>query len=85
MDQVTDQPELPQQPFQTTGQDNNVAPLSQPDVSMPDPGPPETPATLLERPMMIVRTLLNLSRTAAVHTGNGDRSTTCQLRNLVIL
>ena len=30
-------------------------------------------ATLLKRPMMIVRTLLNLSRTAAVHTGNGDQ------------
>ena len=72
-------------PFQTSGQENNVAPVSQPDVSMPASGPPETPATLLKRPMMIVRTLLNLSRTAAVHIGNGDQSTKCLLRNLVIL
>ena len=43
MDHVSDEPELPQQPFQTSEQENNVAPVSQPDVSMPDPGPPETP------------------------------------------
>ena len=40
---------------------------------------------VLKRPMMIVRTLLNLFRTAAVHTGNGDQSTKCFFQNLVIL
>ena len=35
--------ELPQQPSKTSGQENNVAPVSQPDVSMPDPGHPKTP------------------------------------------
>ena len=40
---VSDEPELPRQPSQTSGQENNVAPVSQPDFSMPDPGPPETP------------------------------------------
>ena len=39
---MSDEPELPQQPSQTSGQENNVAPVSQPDVSMPDPGSPET-------------------------------------------
>ena len=44
MDPVSDEPELPQQPFQTSGQENNVAPVpEQPDVSMPDLGSPETP------------------------------------------
>ena len=42
VDHVSDEPELPQQPSQTSGQENNVAPVSQPDVSMPDPGSPET-------------------------------------------
>ena len=42
VDHVTDEPELPHQPSQTSGQENNVAPVSQPDVSMPDPGSPET-------------------------------------------
>ena len=32
---------LPQQPSQTSGQENNVAPVSQTDVSMLDPGSPE--------------------------------------------
>ena len=39
---VSDETELPQQPSQTSGQENNVAPVSQPDVSMPDPESPET-------------------------------------------
>ena len=39
MDHVSDEPELPQQPFQMSGLENNVAPVSQPDVSMLDPGP----------------------------------------------
>ena len=43
VDHVSDEPKLPQQPSQTSGQENKVAPVSQPDVSMPDPGPPETP------------------------------------------
>ena len=43
VDHVSDEPELPRQPSQTSGQENNVAPVSQPDVSMPDHGPPETP------------------------------------------
>ena len=38
VDHVSDEPELPRQPFQTSGQENNVAPVSQPDVSMPAPG-----------------------------------------------
>ena len=42
VDHVSDEPELPQQPSQTSGHENNVAPVSQPDVSMPDPGSPET-------------------------------------------
>ena len=42
VDHVSDEPELPEQPYQTSGQENNVAPVSQPDVSMPDPGSPET-------------------------------------------
>ena len=42
VDHVNDEPELPEQPSQTSGQENNVAPVSQPDVSMPDPGSPET-------------------------------------------
>ena len=42
VDHVSDEPELPQQPFQASGQESNVAPVSQPDVSMPDPGSPET-------------------------------------------
>ena len=41
-DQANDEPELPQQPSQTSGQENNVAPVSQPDFSMPDPGSLET-------------------------------------------
>ena len=84
MDHVSDDPELPQQPFQTSRRENHVAPVSEkPDVSMPDPRPPETPD---ENPLtMIVRTQLNLSRTAVVHTGNGDQTTKCLLRNLVIL
>ena len=44
MDHVSDELELPQQPSQMSGQENNVAPVpEQPDVSMPDPGPPERP------------------------------------------
>ena len=43
VDHVSDETELPQQPSQTSGPETNVAPVSQPDVSMPDPGPPETP------------------------------------------
>ena len=43
VDHVSDKPELPQQPSQTSGQENNVARVSQPDVSMLDPGAPETP------------------------------------------
>ena len=35
--------ELPQQPSQTSGQENNVAPVSPSDVPMPDPVPAETP------------------------------------------
>ena len=42
VDHVSDEPELPQQPSRTSGQENNVAPVSQPDVSMPDSGSPET-------------------------------------------
>ena len=49
MDHVIGEPELPPQPFQTSGQENNVAPVpEQPDVSMPDPGPPETPGDTAE-------------------------------------
>ena len=40
--QDPDRNELPQQPSQTSRQENNDAPVSQPDVSMPDPGSPET-------------------------------------------
>ena len=43
VDHVSDEPELPEQPPLTSGQENNVAPVSQPDVSMPDPAPPERP------------------------------------------
>ena len=43
------------------------------------------PTKMLKRQMMIVRTLMNLSRTAAVHNGNGDQSSKCLLRNLVTL
>ena len=42
VDHVSDETELPQQPSQTSGQENDVAPGSQPDVPMPDPGSPET-------------------------------------------
>ena len=77
VDHVSDESELPQQPSQTSGQENNVAPVSQPDVLMLDPGSPETldksAETSDDDP------LLNLSRTAAVHTGNGDQSTKCLL------
>ena len=43
------------------------------------------PMKMLKRHMMIVRTLLNLSRTALVHIGNGVQSTKCPLQNLMIL
>ena len=43
VDHVSDEPELLQQPSQTSGQENNVALVPQPDVWMLDPGPPETP------------------------------------------
>ena len=44
VDHVTDEgTELPQQPSQMSGQENNVALVSPSDVSMPDPGRPETP------------------------------------------
>ena len=44
MDHESDEEtELPQQPSQTSGQENNVAPVSPSDVPMPDPVPPETP------------------------------------------
>ena len=44
VDHVSDEEtELPQQPSQTSGQENNVAPVSPSDVPMPDPVPPETP------------------------------------------
>ena len=43
MDHVSDELELPQQTSQTSGQENNVAPVSEPDVSMLNPAPPETP------------------------------------------
>ena len=43
VDHVSDEPELPEQPPPTSGQENNVAPVSQPDVSMSDPAPPERP------------------------------------------
>ena len=46
---MSDGHQLPQQPFQTSGQENNVAPVpEQLDVSMPDPGPPETPGDTVE-------------------------------------
>ena len=49
VDHVSDEPELPQQPSQTSGQENNVASVpEQPDVSMPDPGPPQTPGDTAE-------------------------------------
>ena len=49
MDRVSDEPGLSQQPSQTSGQDNNVAVVpEQPDVSMPDLGPPETPGDTVE-------------------------------------
>ena len=49
IDHVSDEPELPQQPVETSGQENNAAPVSeQPDVSMPDPGPPETRGDIAE-------------------------------------
>ena len=40
VDHVSDEPDLPQQPSQPSEQENNVALVSQPDVSMRDPGPP---------------------------------------------
>ena len=40
---VSDEPELPQQPSQTSGQENNFAPVSPSDDPMPDTVPPETP------------------------------------------
>ena len=44
VDHVSDEEtELPQQPSQTSGQENNVALVSPPDVPMPDPVLPETP------------------------------------------
>ena len=44
VDHVSDEEtELPQQPSQTSGQENNVAPVSPSDVPMPDLVPPETP------------------------------------------
>ena len=44
VDHVSDEEtELPQQPSQASGQENTVAPVSQPDVPMPDLVPPETP------------------------------------------
>ena len=46
---MSDEPELPEQPSQTSGQENDVAPVpEQPDVSMPDPGTPETPGDTVE-------------------------------------
>ena len=57
-DPVSDEPELPQRPYQTSGQENNVAPVSQPDVSMPDPGSPETLDESADTTrLMIVRTV----------------------------
>ena len=47
---MSDELELPQQPTQTSGQENDVARVSQPDVWMPDPGPPETPDETAETP-----------------------------------
>ena len=73
-DHVSDEEtELPQQPSQTSGPENNVAPVSQSDVPKPDPVPPETPDENAEM------------SDDAVHTGNGDQSTDCLLRNLVTL
>ena len=44
VDHVSDEEtELPQQPSQTSGQENNVAPVSPSEVPVPDPVPPETP------------------------------------------
>ena len=44
MDHVSDEEtELPQQPSQTSGQENNVSPVSLSDVTMPDSVLPETP------------------------------------------
>ena len=44
VDHVSDEEtELSQQPSRTSGQENNVAPVSMSDVLMPDPVPPETP------------------------------------------
>ena len=44
VDHVSDEEtELPQQPSQTSGQENNIAPVLPSDVPMPDLVPPETP------------------------------------------
>ena len=82
VEHVSDETELPQQPSQTSGQENNVALVSQLDVSMPDPGSPDT---LDESAETSDDDRENLSRAAAVHTGCGDQSTKCLLQNLVIL
>ena len=85
MDHVSDEPELPQQPSETSGLENNVAPGSKPDVSMPDAGPPETPDESAETSDDDRENTAEPVPHTAVHTGNGDQSTKCLLQNLVIL
>ena len=87
-DRLCGVPELPQLPSQSAEHEPNVAPVpEQHDVWMLDPESPETPGDQRKRPMRIMtnRPPASLSRTVAVHIGNGDLSTKCFLRNLRIL
>ena len=84
VEHVSDETELPQQPSQTSGQENNGAPVSQPDVSMPYPGSPETFDESAETSGDDRENTAEPVPHSSSSHWNGDQSTKC-LQNLVIL